>query len=116
MRTGRLRTWHEDRGFGFIAPADGGRELFVHISAFPRDGARPTVGELLSYEVAPGKGGKQQAIRVQRRALGNSSDYRSSRTVKVPQKRSLLAPIILVFLVVALGAFAYFKYQEATRQ
>ena len=32
--TGILRTWHDDRGFGFIAPMQGGRELFVHIPAF----------------------------------------------------------------------------------
>ena len=41
--TGILRSWNEDRGFGFVAPTHGGAELFVHISAFPRDGSRPVV-------------------------------------------------------------------------
>lgn len=45
---GILRTWHDDRGFGFIAPTQGGAELFVHISAFPRDGSRPLQGETVS--------------------------------------------------------------------
>ena len=35
--TGILRTWNDDRGFGFIAPTSGGAELFVHASAFLRD-------------------------------------------------------------------------------
>ena len=47
---GTLKTWHDDRGFGFIAPAQGGQEVFVHVSAFPRDGKRPMVGETLSFE------------------------------------------------------------------
>ncbi|HZV55939.1 MAG TPA: cold shock domain-containing protein, partial [Rhodocyclaceae bacterium] len=44
---GTLGKWNDDRGFGFIAPRQGGPEVFVHISAFPKDGRRPTVGELL---------------------------------------------------------------------
>ena len=52
---GILRTWHEDRGFGFIAPTDGGREVFVHFSAFPNDGSQPVVGERLTFELAPGR-------------------------------------------------------------
>ena len=43
-RTGTLRSWNDDRGFGFVAPTDGGPEVFVHISAFPNDGSRPAAG------------------------------------------------------------------------
>ena len=63
---GTLRTWLDDRGFGFIAPSTGGREVFVHVSAFPNDGSRPTVGESLTYELGEGKDGKPQAVRVYR--------------------------------------------------
>jgi len=108
--TGTLRTWHDDRGFGFIAPSDGGRELFVHISAFPRDGLRPTVGESLSFEVGPGKDGKQQAIRIQRRAVRPPSPH--PRRPEVRSKQSRLVALVAA-LVVALGAFGYYKYQES---
>ncbi len=60
-QTGILRTWNDDKGFGFIAPAHGGDELFVHITAFPRDGSRPTIGETLSYESGAVPRGSQRS-------------------------------------------------------
>lgn len=73
---GILRTWHDDKGFGFIAPSQGGRELFVHISAFARDGSRPMAGETLSYELGQGKDGKPQAVNVVRAAVGATKPAR----------------------------------------
>ena len=32
--TGTLKSWNDDRGFGFIEPTHGGQEIFVHIKAF----------------------------------------------------------------------------------
>lgn len=58
---GTLTKWNDDRGFGFITPTQGGREVFAHISAFPRDGQRPQLSERLSFEIGIGKDGKQQA-------------------------------------------------------
>ena len=46
---GTLTRWNDARGFGFIAPAGGKGEIFVHVSAFPADGRRPQVGEVVSY-------------------------------------------------------------------
>jgi cold shock CspA family protein len=67
MRThGTLVKWNEERGFGFIAVGQAGAEAFVHVSAFPRDGVRPQVGEMVSFELVPGDGGKRKAIKVQR--------------------------------------------------
>ena len=63
---GTLTKWNHDRGFGFITPASGGTELFVHVSAFPRDGRRPTIGEVVSYEIETGPDGKMRAAKIMR--------------------------------------------------
>lgn len=63
---GSLIRWNDLRGIGAIAPVNGDEPLFVHVSAFPRDGIRPRIGELLSYEVEPGSTGVPHAMRLQR--------------------------------------------------
>jgi cold shock CspA family protein len=110
--TGTLRTWHDDRGFGFIAPTGGGRELFVHISAFPRDGSRPTIGESLTYEQGQGKDGKPQAVRVYRQALGPPSSYPRSRACPGPDRRSPVRKVIGVAIAATLGLYGITKYQQ----
>jgi cold shock CspA family protein len=102
--TGVLRSWNEDRGFGFIAPTQGGAELFVHISAFPRDGSRPVEGESLSYELGRGQNGKPQAVRVVRQAFGTRS--LGSPVMAAPPRRRTPWRLLAVVLV-ALAGIAY---------
>lgn len=61
---GTLTAWNDDRGFGFVTPVGGGHTVFVHISAFPRGGARPRQGERLSFELGESTDGRPEAQRV----------------------------------------------------
>lgn len=63
---GTLKKWNQDRGFGFLEADPGGPEVFVHISAFPRDGLLPTPGEALTFEVEQDREGRKRAVRVRR--------------------------------------------------
>jgi cold shock CspA family protein len=114
--TGTLKTWNDDRGFGFITPAGGGSDLFVHISAFPRDGSRPIVGESLSYELGRGKDGKAAAVRVYRQTLGRPSAHHPTRQAASAPRRSLLASLFPLVLVVALGSYGYSEYKDRVRR
>jgi cold shock CspA family protein len=111
-----LRTWNDDRGFGFIAPTGGGNDLFVHISAFPRDGSRPTEGESLSFELGRGRDGKPAAVKVFRQALGKPSTYPARRRRTVGPRRSLLGSIFSLILIVAVGAYAFTQYKTRSHR
>lgn len=62
---GRLKTWNDDRGFGFIEPQGGGADVFVHIKAFPREAGRPQTDQVLSFETEQDNRGRLRATRVQ---------------------------------------------------
>lgn len=114
---GSLKKWNAERGFGFIVADDGGQELFAHISAFPRDGQLPTLGERLSFEVEPDRDGKKRAVRVHRagvvqaaRAHTASRSLRLSRTGHNPRETGFGSKLIVLAIVAALGWYAYSKY------
>lgn len=62
---GVVKSWQDERGFGFIEPLEGGQDLFVHIKAFPFQFGRPTVGTKVTFVVEPGTDGKKRAVQVQ---------------------------------------------------
>ncbi len=52
MTTGTVKFFSTDRGFGFITPEDGGKDVFVHITEIERAGMTSlTVGQKVSFEV-----------------------------------------------------------------
>src|SRR4029077_12036493 len=61
---GSLKSWNDERGFGFIAPAEDGPEIFVHIKAFASRSVRPKIGQLLTFEVETTRDGKKRATKV----------------------------------------------------
>jgi len=105
---GKLEKWNDDRGFGFIAPTRGGDQVFVHVSAFPRDGQRPKIGEVLSFEVEPAGDGKRRAVNVQRpgRREVSSAPPPARRKSERRTGTTLLGRVVPVLLVLG-GVYAY---------
>lgn len=129
---GTLAKWNEERGFGFIKPEQGGDDLFVHITAFPRDAARPRIGELLSFEVEITPEGKKRAVRIWRidasgrasftlepaphrdrratapaRPARHASKARHEPYYPRPRRSSGMRFAVAIAILASLGAFSY---------
>ena len=63
MPTGTVKWFNETKGYGFIQPDNGGKDVFVHISAVQRSGLNGLVeGQKISYELETDrKSGKESA-------------------------------------------------------
>jgi CspA family cold shock protein len=62
MATGTIKWFNPAKGYGFIQPDDGSRDVFVHISAVERAGLGTlNEGQKVSFEVMPGRDGKSSA-------------------------------------------------------
>ena len=65
MPTGTVKWFNDEKGFGFITPDDGGKDLFVHQSAIAAEGFRSLdEGAKVSYEAEEGDKGPR-AVNVQ---------------------------------------------------
>ncbi len=63
MPIGTVKFYNEDKGYGFIAPEDGGADSFVHVTAIQAAGLRTLQKEQrVSYEVETGRNGKESAV------------------------------------------------------
>ncbi|MEX0799423.1 MAG: cold-shock protein [Bacteriovoracaceae bacterium] len=55
MQTGTVKFFNQEKGFGFITPDDGGKDLFVHITGV--EGGQLNDGDKVEYEVGEGQKG-----------------------------------------------------------
>ncbi|MBN8451069.1 MAG: cold shock and DUF1294 domain-containing protein [Candidatus Accumulibacter sp.] len=94
---GRITTWTDDKGFGFITPNGGGEKVFVHISSFSNRQRRPKGNELVTYELKIDGKGRAQANTV--------AFVGETPTPSAPPGRSNIPPLFAVcFLAFVVGA------------
>jgi CspA family cold shock protein len=62
VASGTVKWFNATKGYGFIQPSDGGKDVFVHISAVERAGlSNLNEGAKIDYEVVTGRNGKSSA-------------------------------------------------------
>ncbi len=68
MATGTVKWFNMQKGYGFIAPDDGGQDVFVHIAAVQQSGL-PELreGQMVEFQIEAGKGGKTAATQLKLR-------------------------------------------------
>ncbi len=63
MATGTVKWFNTTKGFGFIAPDSGGKDVFVHISAVQRSGLTGLAdNQKVSFDLESGRDGRQSAV------------------------------------------------------
>lgn len=91
---GTLRSWDEDKGFGFIEPMVEGPRVFVHITAF-RDRTRlPEVGQVITYRLGSDDRGRPRAEQASR--LGDRERKTRKRRKAVPVMPVAVAYVALL--------------------
>lgn len=104
VHRGVLKTWKDDRGFGFIQPDNGDKDIFVHISSLRGMARRPVRGDVLFYEISDDAGGKLKAI---------NARIEGVEFVELPQKSSKkwlwLIAAALGLVSAAVAAYAFFS-------
>lgn len=66
MATGTVKWFNKTKGYGFIAPDTGGKDVFVHITAVERSGLGDLQeGQKLAFELVPGRDGRTAADQLQ---------------------------------------------------
>jgi len=114
MVKGVLKTWKEDRGFGFIKPDDGGKDIFIHISALKGVSRRPITGDVIHYQVAKDNRGKYKAINAQIEGVkvmddrpGDLLKTSNNNGIRITSNKRVLAIIAGLLIIVAIIAVIY---------
>ncbi|NUB46293.1 cold-shock protein [Fertoebacter nigrum] len=63
MANGTVKWFNATKGFGFIAPANGNKDVFLHISALERAGIRELQdGQAVTFDIESGRDGRESAM------------------------------------------------------
>jgi len=105
---GTLVRWMEEKGFGFIRPDDGSKDVFVHIRDFGNISRTPKVGDIIRYQPAHDGTGKFRAADVHIEGLLRLPTERVRRArAKPPEKETAIRyrdfAIVVIFSCAIVG-------------
>ena len=93
MRTkGKITSWNDDKGFGFITPIAGGKRVFIHIKAFSNSNRRPDINQVVTYALSSDKQGRPCAA--------NATLAGDKLTEKTNSTNGSLSTIVAAFFLV----------------
>ena len=114
LRRGKLSKWKDSRGFGFIQPSSGEKEVFLHISDLKDSTRRPKVGDQICYYLAvkDGKTKASHAFIVGARAQASSAGTQKPSST---DKSKSSVPVVELCLLLILPLCGSLQILWATR-
>jgi uncharacterized membrane protein YsdA (DUF1294 family)/cold shock CspA family protein len=117
---GTIKTWNDERAFGFIEPTQGGQDIFVHVKAFRVRSGRPRPGQRVTFEIELNPEGKKRArdvepyrpVRVGMRRRKNSpAQWGTASYFAIP---AFLALYVLIGVLWRIPAWVNWLYTVAS--
>lgn len=103
-----MKKWIDDRGFGFIKPDDGGKDVFLHINVVKKASRRPQVGDTIFYEQITEPNGKIRATKAVIQGVPLSSQSPPKRKQKSQFFRDKKRQFLFMGVFIALVAHLIF--------
>lgn len=102
---GKITTWHDDKGFGFVTQNGAANKTFLHISSLQRHGRRPVLGDIVTYTLGVDKNGKSRAEQIAfadepRRATKVEITERNAASVKNVNIAIAIFALLLLLAVI----------------
>lgn len=99
---GKIITWKDEKGFGFIKPNDGDKTVFLHISALNKAVRRPKVGDIVLYQKVIEPDGKIRAAKASLQGVAS----KSLSTKQKLRKKGLLTTVSGMVTLAVTSLFA----------
>ena len=121
LRSGKLKKWKDNRGFGFIQPTDGSQEIYLHISELKDSTRRPRENDTIYYYVVVDSDGKTRAcnafilgarIKLTSPSTALSGNVQSDH---LSNARLPIAEMFLFILLLLLPGFGTVNFISATK-
>jgi len=100
---GFVKSWNDDRAFGFIEADQGGQEVFVHIKAFPARAGRTQLKQRVTFEIELNREGKKRAknVEIERRPISSKPRHNNGPAQWGTASLFAIPAFALVYLLVA---------------
>ncbi|PCI57885.1 MAG: cold-shock protein [Gammaproteobacteria bacterium] len=113
MHKGQLKSWKDDKGFGFIQSSDLTQDTFIHISSLKGMSRKPKTGDFIYFEVEKQANGKTKAINCRIEGVAAKTIQRHKprihRNTSSPKNK-----LVLILMVIGIGAFAFQRLSLST--
>jgi uncharacterized membrane protein YsdA (DUF1294 family)/cold shock CspA family protein len=127
---GKITSWNDEKGYGFISPWAGGDRIFIHIKAFSHRARRPAVGDIVTCSVSTDSRGRPRAEKASIAGLPKNTEPKRSSgpmphvmatgfmlmVVTAVAMSAIPMPILLLYLVVSSITFGVYAFDKAAAE